>query len=136
MNPQFTPCSRRSFLKGIGIATAATASGALLAACASEETVAKAAAADIPVGGATIIDGWVVSHPAKDEFKAFSTTCPHAGGTINSIEDVNGTTVAVCPKHGSMFNVDNGDVVQGPSRDPMTPAKKVSVNNGEVEISN
>ena len=129
-------CSRRSFLRGVAVATATTASGALLAACAGEEVVAKADAADLEVGGATILDGWVLSRPGDNEYKAFSTSCPHAGGTINSIEKAGDVTVAVCPKHGSKFDVATGDVVEGPSRDPMSPAKKVERNGDPIEITN
>ncbi len=129
-------CSRRSFLRGVAVATATTASGALLAACAGEEVVAKADAADLEVGGATILDGWVLSRPGENEYKAFSTSCPHAGGTINSIEKAGEVTVAVCPKHGSKFDVATGDVVEGPSRDPMSPAKKVERNGDSIEITN
>ncbi|MGJ4179259.1 iron-sulfur protein [Corynebacterium sp. HMSC058E07] len=129
-------CSRRSFLRGMAVATATTASGALLAACAGEEVVAKADAADLEVGGATILDGWVLSRPGENEYKAFSTSCPHAGGTINSIEKAGDVTVAVCPKHGSKFDVATGDVVEGPSRDPMSPAKKVERNGDSIEITN
>ncbi len=138
-NPQrhsSLPCSRRSFLRGVAVATAATASGALLAACASEEVVAQADAADLEVGGATILDGWVLSRPSENEYQAFSTTCPHAGGTIDSIEKAGDTTVAVCPKHMSKFDVATGDVVEGPSRDPMTPAKKVERNGDSIEVTN
>lgn len=129
-------CSRRSVLRGMAVATATTASGALLAACAGEEVVAKADAADLEVGGATILDGWVLSRPGENEYKAFSTSCPHAGGTINSIEKAGDVTVAVCPKHGSKFDVATGDVVEGPSRDPMSPAKKVERNGDSIEITN
>ena len=66
-------CSRRSLLRGAALATAATAAGALLAACAGEETVAKAATTDIPVGGAKIIDNWIIAQPDKDKFMAYST---------------------------------------------------------------
>lgn len=130
------PCSRSSFLRGVAVATAATASGALLAACASEEVVAKADAADLEVGGSTILDGWVLSRPGENEYKAFSTTCPHAGGIIDSIEKSGDITVAVCPKHMSKFDVATGDVVEGPSRDPMSPAKKVERNGDSIEITN
>lgn len=136
MSAHSTPCSRRQFFRGVALATAATASGALLAACAGEEVVAKASKTNIPVGGATIIDGWVIGHPTESEFTAFSTACPHAGGTIDKIEDFQGTTVATCPKHYSRFDVSTGDVVDGPSRKPLTAAKSVSVSGDSVEVTN
>lgn len=124
-------CSRRTFF----IATATTAAGALLAACASEDAITTASTSEIPVGEATIIEGWVVSHPTEGEFRAFSTHCPHAGGVIDHFEEVDGTTAAVCPKHMSKFDINTGDVLEGPSRDPMTPAKNVEVNGQEISIS-
>lgn len=128
-------CSRRSFFKGVALATAATASGALLAACAGEEVVAQAAKADIPVGGAIIIDKWIIAQPKEGEFTAFSTTCPHAAGEIDKISEVEGRTVAICPKHDSHFDVATGDVLSGPSRDPMRPASSVAAHGDQVEVS-
>lgn len=128
-------CSRRGFLKGVAIATAATASGALLAACAGESVVAEAAKADIPVGGAIIIDKWIVAQPKEGEFTAFSTTCPHAGGIIDKIDEVDGQMVAICPKHDSHFDLATGDVLSGPSRDPMRPASSVATNGDKVEVN-
>ena len=133
-NSAFT-CSRRNFLKGTAVATAATAAGALLAACASEEEVAQVAAAEIPVGGAHIMDKWVVSQPTEGEFMAFSRVCPHQGGDINEIGELDGRTVAICKKHGSEFDVTTGEVLSGPSRDGMQGAKAVTVNGANVEIS-
>ena len=128
-------CSRRGFLKGVALATAATASGALLAACAGDEVVAKAAKADIPVGGAVIIDKWVIAQPKEGEFTAFSTTCPHAAGEIDRIEEADGRTIAICPKHDSHFDVTTGDVVSGPAREPMRAASSVTTNGDQVEVS-
>ncbi|HJD49885.1 MAG TPA: Rieske (2Fe-2S) protein [Candidatus Corynebacterium intestinavium] len=129
-------CSRRSLLRGAALATATTAAGALLAACAGEETVAKAAKADIPVGGAKIIDNWIIAQPQKDKFMAYSTECPHARGRIDEIAEQDGMTVAICPKHGSVFDTATGDVVEGPSRDPMALARDVQVNEDAVEVIN
>ena len=78
----------------------------------------------------------MLSRPGENEYKAFSTTCPHAGGIIDSIEKSGDITVAVCPKHMSKFDVATGDVVEGPSRDPMSPAKKVERNGDSIEITN
>lgn len=131
--PQFS-CSRRSLLRGAAMATATTAAGALLAACAPEETVTKAATADVPVGGAIIVDKWIIAQPSKGKFAAYSTECPHARGQIDKIEERDGKTIAICPKHGSEFDVTTGDVVQGPARDPLYLADKVTVDNGSVEV--
>ncbi|MBV7281449.1 MULTISPECIES: Rieske (2Fe-2S) protein [unclassified Corynebacterium] len=116
------PCSRRSFLKGVAAATAATASGALLAACGSSETAAQVDSASVPVGGAVFVEGWVVAQPQEGVFTAYSATCPHAQGPIDHLEDVDGEQVAVCSKHMSKFSLADGSVIEGPSRDPMVPA--------------
>ncbi|WKD61054.1 Rieske [2Fe-2S] domain protein [Corynebacterium ciconiae DSM 44920] len=116
------PCSRRNFLKGVAVATAATASGALLAACGSSETASKVDSASIPVGGAVFVDDWVVAQPEAGVFKAYSATCPHAQGPIDHLEDLDGEQVAVCSKHMSKFSLADGSVLEGPSRDPMVPA--------------
>ncbi len=110
--------------------------GASPAACAGEETVAKAATTDIPVGGAKIIDNWIIAQPDKDKFMAYSTECPHARGRIDKIAEQDGMTVAICPKHGSVFDTATGDVVDGPSRDPMALARDVQVNEDAVEVIN
>lgn len=107
-------CSRRRFLLG----SAATAAGALLAACGSAEEAAKVAAADIPVGGGVVIGKYVVTQPAEGEFHAFSAVCPHMGSTISEFADGQ----MICPQHGSHFDMATGEVVSGPSRDPAAPA--------------
>ena len=112
--PKFT-CSRRGFLLG----TATTAAGALLAACAPGSGVERVAAADIPVGGGTVVGDYVVTQPEEGVFKAFSARCPHQGGTINAVRD----GVMICPDHNSHFDIETGDVVSGPSRQPAGTAK-------------
>ena len=91
--PKFT-CSRRGFLLG----TATTAAGALLAACAPGSDVERVAAADVPVGGGTVVG---------------------QGGRINAVRD----GVMICPDHNSHFDIETGDVVSGPSRQPAGTAK-------------
>ena len=112
--PKFT-CSRRGFLLG----TATTAAGALLAACAPGSDVERVAAADIPVGGGTVVGDYVVTQPEEGVFTAFSARCPHQGGTINAVRD----GVMICPDHNSHFDIETGDVVSGPSRQPAGAAK-------------
>lgn len=139
MNASNTPCprlvSRRSFLKGAAAVTATTAAGAVLAACGSKDDAASVAQADIPVGGAIVSGEWVVAQPQAGQFVAYSNVCPHAQGKIETIEKDGSRTVAVCSKHHSKFDVASGDVVDGPSRDGMKPAKKVEAADGQVKIS-
>ena len=118
-------CSRRRMLLG----TAATAAGALLAACAPKASVEKVAAADIPTGSGLVVGDYVVTHPEEGTYHAFSARCPHQGGRISEFAD--GTMV--CPDHGSHFDMATGDVVSGPSREPAAAAP-LSVENGDTLV--
>ncbi len=110
MSSDVSPCSRRRFLLG----TAATAAGALVAACAPKSAVEKVDAADIPVGGGVVIGNYVVTQPEEGKFAAFSSSCPHQNGRITEVS--NG--VMICPNHNSQFDIATGQVVSGPSRKP------------------
>ncbi|AHI23947.1 Iron-sulfur protein [Corynebacterium vitaeruminis DSM 20294] len=113
-NTQPFQCSRRMFLVG----TATTFAGALLAACGSAKEVNSVAVKDVPVGSAVIVGKYIVAQPTEGEYKAYSTTCPHAGAPIT---EVNGDIVR-CTQHGSEFSIKDGSVVQGPARDPLKSA--------------
>ncbi|APG82780.1 Iron-sulfur protein [Corynebacterium pseudotuberculosis] len=120
-------CTRRMFLLG----TATTFAGAVLAACGGDKTKAKEIAlSDVPVGGATIVDDFIIAQPAAGEYKAYSTDCPHQHAKITIVQ---GDTVK-CPKHGSIFNIKDGGVVQGPSKDPLV-AKPLEVSGDKAKIS-
>ena len=106
-------CNRRMFLLG----TATTFAGAFLAACGSEPAV-EVAAADVPVGSATIFDGFIIAQPTEGTYVAYSQTCPHQR---NPITEVEGDTVR-CTYHDSVFNIADGAVVSGVARDPLSPA--------------
>ncbi len=107
-------CNRRMFLLG----TATTFAGAFLAACGSEPPV-EVSAADVPVGSATIFDGFIIAQPTEGNYVAYSQTCPHQR---NPITEGEGDTVR-CTYHDSVFNIADGSVVSGVSRDPLIPAK-------------
>jgi Rieske Fe-S protein len=87
---------------------------------------------DIPVGGGKIFadQGVVVTQPAAGQFKAFSSTCTHAGCTVSSVN--NG--IIMCPCHGSQYSVTDGSVKGGPAPSPL-PAKKVSVSGDTITVS-
>jgi Rieske Fe-S protein len=89
---------------------ATPASGAAAAPAAS--VIAKTA--DVPVGSGVIVDKVVVTQPTAGVFKGFSSTCTHAGCTLNKVAD--GTID--CPCHGSKFNLD-GSVANGPAKQPL-----------------
>ncbi|MFB7293483.1 Rieske (2Fe-2S) protein, partial [Actinacidiphila glaucinigra] len=60
-------------------------------------------AADVPVGGGTVIADKkvVVTQPTAGEFKAFSAVCTHEGCLVNTVSD--GTIN--CPCHGSKIRI-------------------------------
>jgi thiosulfate dehydrogenase [quinone] large subunit len=49
---------------------------------------------------------------SKGRFVAYDAICPHAGCTVGYVPS---ESIIACPCHGSEFNPDNGDVVQGPA---------------------
>ncbi len=94
--------------------TATTAQEAPITGGTAPEAIAKTSA--VPVGSGLIVGEVVVTQPAAGDFKGFSSTCTHAGCTLNEVAD--GTIK--CPCHGSKFNLD-GSVAQGPATKPLTP---------------
>ncbi|MGH3822320.1 MAG: Rieske (2Fe-2S) protein [Pseudonocardiaceae bacterium] len=88
-----------------------------------------AATSAIPVGGGTVFADKeiVVTQPTRGTFKAFSTTCPHQGCSVNKV--ANGTIN--CPCHGSKFAIADGSVKQGPARQGLE-ARQVTVSGGDL----
>jgi Rieske Fe-S protein len=72
-----------------------------------------ASTSDIPVGGGKIFsaDKVVVTQPTEGDFKAYDTTCTHAGCAVTKIA---GGTIN-CPCHGAKFSVQDGSVTAGPA---------------------
>jgi len=87
---------------------------------------ALAKTADVPVGGGVIAGDTVVTQPTAGVFKGLSSTCTHAGCTVNAIAD--GTID--CPCHGSKFNLD-GTVAHGPATKPLA-AKAITVQGDSI----
>lgn len=92
---------------------------------------ALAAVADIPVGGALVVekgpDGKpvVLARPRDGEVVAFSAICTHKGCTVTAQGDG-----IVCPCHGSTYDL-TGRNTGGPAPSPL-PAVEVTVVDGEV----
>lgn len=99
------------------LGTAASAAGALLAACAPKETAEKVDAMSIPVGSGVTVGDYVVTHPSDGTYAAFSAACPHQGGRISEFAD----GAMICPQHDSHFDLATGEVISGPSRSGATP---------------
>jgi Rieske Fe-S protein len=91
---------------------------------------------DIPVGGGKIYadQDVVVTQPTAGQFKAFSSTCTHAGCSVSSV----GNGIIQCPCHGSQFSIKDGAPTAGPAKEGDTgplPPKKVSVTGDTITVS-
>lgn len=124
--------TRRGVLRGVAVSGVALP---VLAACGGDDATtspstsessagagagASVAAADVPVGGGTIVKDadenvYVVTQPAKGEFKAFSGICTHQKCPVT---EVAGDEI-VCSCHGSRYAVADGSVVGGPAPQPL-----------------
>jgi Rieske Fe-S protein len=109
-----------------------SASGGSSAAGGSTGGGTTVAAADVPVGGGTILTNAkvVVTQPKKGTFAAFSAVCTHQGCLVDAIEQGE----IVCPCHGSHFSISDGSPVSGPASSPL-PGKKVSVAGGKISVT-
>ncbi len=87
---------------------------------------------DVPVGGARFFPDsqTVVTQPQAGTFKAFDTTCPHAGCAVSAVEG----DQLVCPCHQSHFALATGAVVSGPAPTGLTP-KTVTVSGSSFTVS-
>ncbi|MEL4504095.1 Rieske (2Fe-2S) protein [Luteococcus sp. H138] len=119
MNP-----SRRDVLKTAGVAAGAATGACGLSACSSPEKVqqgpAEIKAAEVPVGGATIIENsaYVVSQPTAGQFRAFNRTCPHASCDVSKVEKAE----IICTCHHARFAAADGAVLHGPATTGLTAA--------------
>ena len=86
----------------------------------------------IPVGGGAIFAAQkvVVTQPAAGEFKAFSSTCTHAGCQLADVS--NGTINCGC--HGSKFALDTGEPKNGPASRPLA-AKQITVSGEDISLA-
>jgi nitrite reductase/ring-hydroxylating ferredoxin subunit len=88
--------------------------------------------ADVPVGGGVILEDadYVITQPAKGEFKAFSKICTHQRCPVT---EVDGDAI-ICKCHGSKFAITDGSVQDGPANKPLPPAK-VQVAGDQVVVT-
>lgn len=91
-----------------------------------------ATTSQVPVGGGIVVPAFqlVLTQPTEGEFRAFSSICTHEGCPVTSVE--NG--VIVCPCHGSQFDIDTGEAVAGPARNPLV-GMTVSVDGQAISVS-
>lgn len=142
-------CGRREVLAGTGVLVV----GAALSGCSSAADRADVAATDnavassvqadaaaapvagtsqVPVGGGVVVAArqLVLTQPTEGQFRAFSSICTHEGCPVTSVED----GAIICPCHGSRFDIDTGEALAGPARNPLT-AMTVSVEGEDISVS-
>jgi Rieske Fe-S protein len=139
--------SRRALLAGAGCAGVAALGGCSTYGGSSGDTAPQPAPApsggatgetvlakvsDIPVGGGKIFPDrkTVVTQPQAGTIKAFSTTCTHAGCTVDEV--ARGTIN--CPCHGSRYRIADGSVAAGPAPKPLPPVA-VTVNGDSISLA-
>jgi Rieske Fe-S protein len=84
------------------------------------------------VGGGVILDDadYVITQPARGEFKAFSKICTHQNCPVTEIAD--GSINCKC--HGSRFSIEDGSVQNGPATRPL-PEAEVTVAGNQVVVT-
>ncbi|MFF8957179.1 Rieske (2Fe-2S) protein [Streptomyces sp. NPDC014894] len=124
--PGPSSAARRTVLKGAALAGTA---GLGAVACSGEagrardrspvptEPVQLGEADAVPVGGAKLYreQRLLVSRPAEGQYKAFSAQCTHGGCVLTKIVGNEGR----CPCHGSRFDTNTGQVVEGLATVPL-----------------
>jgi nitrite reductase/ring-hydroxylating ferredoxin subunit len=91
---------------------------------------------DVPPGSATVVDVKgieVALINSGGEFYAIGNECTHAGGSLGEGDLVEENQIE-CPLHGSVFDVTNGEVVNGPADEPV-PTYEVKVENGVISVA-
>jgi Rieske Fe-S protein len=85
---------------------------------------------EVAVGGGVIFPDQevVVTQPTEGEFRAFDTTCTHAGCQVDAV-----TETINCPCHGSTFSLEDGSVVSGPATAPLA-TKSVAVEGATLRL--
>lgn len=136
--------SRRNVILAgvVGVATAAVAacsSGSSSAPTTSAAAPGSSAGevlatvASVPVGGAILQKAnnttYVVAQETAGNVICHLGICTHQGCPLTSIDGTN----AVCPCHGSRFDVFAGTVEQGPATTPL-PTVNVKVAGGNVVV--
>ncbi|WP_411106296.1 Rieske (2Fe-2S) protein [Streptomyces sp. cmx-4-9] len=95
------------------------------------KTIAKAA--DVPVGGGTVIkeEKLVVTQPTAGSYRCFTAVCTHSGCLVNKVAD--GTID--CPCHDSKFKDTDGAVAKGPATRPLAEKKITVAADGSISLA-
>jgi nitrite reductase/ring-hydroxylating ferredoxin subunit len=92
---------------------------------------------EIPEGEVRAFDlpaGRVAVAHVEARLFAFADECTHAGCSLSEGDfDDRGSTVT-CPCHGSVFDVETGEPVEGPAQDPVA-IHQARVVDGWIEVA-
>ena len=96
------------------------------------EPTTMANVADVPVGGALAAttgagQAVLLTQPTEGEIRAFSSECTHQGCTVEP-----GEGELSCPCHGSVFDLETGDPVQGPATEPLLAVEVTVGDDGAI----
>jgi Rieske Fe-S protein len=152
------PPSRRTVLRGAGLAAVTVGAAAACGSGGTDDTSAGSSAttsasggasgsssagasggaelasvADVPVGGGLLVAAQkvVLTQPTAGDIKAFSTRCTHQGCAVSSVKD----GFIVCPCHNSRFAIaDGAPTADSPAKQPLATAA-VTVAGGKVTLA-
>ena len=94
------------------------------------------AAADLQAGSPAKVEAdgaTVLLYQTSDRIYAIGSRCSHAGGPLQEGKVDDGALCVECPWHGSVFRLEDGEVVHGPASIPQVPYD-VRVRDGRIEI--
>jgi nitrite reductase/ring-hydroxylating ferredoxin subunit len=98
-------------------------------------TVAKAE--DLPEGGmigATVNGVDVLVANVSGRYRSIGSECTHEGCTLHEGELDPEDGVVTCPCHGSMFDLETGEVVAPPAQEP-EPVYQVRAEGHEIQVA-
>jgi 3-phenylpropionate/trans-cinnamate dioxygenase ferredoxin component len=95
------------------------------------------ALAEIPEGEVRAYDtpaGRVAVAHVEQRLYAFGDECTHMGCSLSDGELSDRESTIECPCHGSVFDVETGEPVEGPAQDPV-PVFTTQIVEGWVEVA-
>jgi 3-phenylpropionate/trans-cinnamate dioxygenase ferredoxin subunit len=101
------------------------------------EFVRVAALAEIPEGEIRAFDlptGRVAVAHVEARLFAFADGCTHAGCALSEGEFNDRESIVECSCHGSVFDVETGEPLEGPAQDPV-PVHQARLVDGWVEVA-
>lgn len=101
------------------------------------EFIRLAAFAEVPDGEVRAYDtpaGRIAVAHVENRLFAFGDECTHAGCSLAEGELDDRQATLECPCHGSVFEVETGEPIEGPAVDPV-PVFSVRVEDAWIEVS-